>query len=1145
MHRRLIVCLLFGLLTPAFAQDRGTIEGSVVDATGAAIPNASIRIVQTGTNASWTLEANQVGRYFLPNLPLGSYRVTVQKEGFSTATSETVEIRSQATVRVDITLQIGAVTQNVEVNANAALIDTASTTRADSVSTKLIDDLPVIAFGTRSDIASYLRYLPGTESSSSQTPIVNGSQSYATEVFIDGAPASDGVFRGSVLGNGGAVNHYGEFNIVTNSFSAEYGRTGTWFYSVTIKSGTNDLHGSVYDNFFNDVLNSRDFFQARRQKVRQNNGGYTLGGPVYLPKLYNGRNRTFFFFGHDLFYSKGGNQGDLLTIPSMAMRQGDFRDFVDNRGAMVPIFDPASANASGVRAQFANNIIPASRFSKVSQRIVDLMPTPDLPGSLLNWRNRTGRGTANYQADPLQNNFSITAKVDHSFSDNQKLSVSYIDEYRPRFIAGTGWGIDNPLEGAQRQPLHSRTARTSLDSILRPNVINHITIGYDRYLNPSFASTAGEGWNAKLGITGLPYDFGAFPNITFSGGAVSPIAIGSSQFSNLGTARWSLGNTLSWIKGHHFMKFGGNYWYEVRNDNALAAGSGQWTFTNTITSQPSSPQFATLGSSFASFLLGGVSQAGTRGPTYLASRLPYQALFFQDEWHATTKLSLSLGLRWENNSPPFDKFDRFANFSPTTPNPAAGNVPGALVFAGEGPGTINARTTVKPWRKGFSPRLGLAYQFSPKLVLRSSYGIFYAPPTMNALTLQGYSVQATIPSPDSYTPAYNWDNPFPNVATNVVIDPSVLNGQVIHYYDSNYVRSGQISSWTVGMQYQVSKDGLLDLTYVGQRGSHLEADVLGNPNVLDPRHLSLGALLLQRADSSAAAAAGIRLPWSGFGSFALPTVGQALRAYPQYSNVLNLRAKVGTNRYDSLQVRLTKRATDGLFVMTSFTWSKNMTNAPNLSPAPTGQSANSIQNPYDAKGEMSVSESTRPADFKVTLTYELPFGTGKRFLGQSGRLTKAVLGGWQLVFFLQRASGTPLSITTTNNLSQFGYVTKRANVVDGQPLTLKTDSSSFDPAVDRFVNPAAFQNPATYGFGNTARTLDWLRGWRLSSEAASINKTFRFHDRGSLKLGADFNNPFNFVRWSNPITNVNASNFGMVSAVNPGRQVQLSVQVLF
>lgn len=1145
MYRTIAVLFLFSLLVPALAQDRGTIEGSISDATGAVIPAAQVRVVQVGTNATWTLEANQVGRYFLPNLPLGSYRVTVRKDGFNSATSETIEIRSQTTVRLDITLQVGAVAQNVEVAANAPLIDTASTTRADSISTKLIDDLPVIAFGTRSDIASFLRYLPGTENSSSQVPIVNGSQTYATEVFIDGAPASDGVFRGSVLGNGAAVNHYGEFNIVTNSFSAEYGRTGTWFYSVTIKSGTNELHGSVYDHFFNDVLNARDFFQATRQKVRQNNGGYTVGGPVYLPKLHDGRNRTFFFFGHDLFYSKGGNQGDLLTIPSMAMRQGDFREFVDNRGVMVPVFDPASTNASGVRTQFPNNTIPVSRFSPVSQKIMALMPVPDLPGSLLNWRNRTGRGTANYQADPQQNNFSITAKVDHSFTETEKISVSYIDEYRPRFIAGTGWGVDNPLEGAQRQPLHSRTARASLDSILRPNVINHITLGYDRYLNPAFASTAGEGWNAKLGISGLPYDIGAFPNISFTGGAVSPIGIGSAQFSNLGTARWSLGNTLSWIKGHHFMKFGGNYWYEVRNDNAKAAGSGQWTFSNTITSQPGAPQFGTWGSSFASFLLGAVSQASTRGPTYLATRLPYQALFFQDEWHATPKLTLSLGLRWENNSPPFDKFDRFANFSPTTPNPAAGNLPGAIVFAGKGPGTINARTTVQPWHRGFSPRLGAAYQVSDKFVLRSSYGIFYAPPTMNALTLQGYAVQATIPSPDSYTPAYIWDNPFPNVSTSVVIDPSVLNGQVAHFYDSNYVRSGQIASWTAGFQYQMSKDALLDVSYIGQRGSHLEADVLGNPNILDPRHFALGGLLLQRADSAAAAAAGIRLPWSGFGSFALPTVGQALRPYPQYSNVLNLRAKVGTNRYDSLQFRVTKRATNGLMIISSFTWSKNMTNAPNLSPAPTGQSANSIQNPLDRRGEISVGESTRPADFKITTTYELPFGAGKPFLRNSGKFANALAGGWQLVFFLQRASGTPLSIVTTNNLSQFGYVTKRADVVQGQPLTLKTDSSGFDPAIDRFINPAAFQNPATYAFGNTARTLDWLRGWPLSSEAASVNKTIRIHERASVRIGADFNNPFNFVRWNNPVTNVNASNFGMVASVNPGRQTQLSVQVLF
>ena len=1139
--------LLVVFLCPLIAQDRGTIEGTITDMTGSVIPNAKVSVVQVTTNASWSLVSNEVGRYYAPNLPLGTYRVTAQKEGFSTTTSESVEIRSQTSARVDLKLQVGAVTENVQVSGQAELIDTSTATVSSSISTKQLNELPLISFGQKADVANFLQYLPGAENTpalggapagSSVTPVMNGSQAYAAEVFVDGAPASDGVFRGSLWENGAAVSHYGEFNIVTNSFSAEYGRTGTWFYSVTTKSGTNQVHGSVYDYFVNTALNARDFFQSTRQIYHQNNGGYTLGGPVYIPKVYNGRNRTFFFFGHDLFYSVGAQQGNLLTIPTLAMRQGDFSNYLDNTGKVIPIYDPFSADASGLRLQFPGNKIPANQISKVSQNVMALMPAPDLPTAAANWHNRTG-------ANPLFNNFTETVRLDHSLSDKEKFYVSYSDEYRPRRIAGSGWGADSPLEGLQLQPLHSRTARFSSDSILTTSIINHFTLGYDYYRNPAFAATAGQDWDSKLGLQGLPFDIGAFPSVSFSGGTNAPLNMGSTQYSHLGSARWSINESISWTKGHHFLKFGGSYWYEIRNDSAKANGNGSWAFTNTITSQPGAAQYAQWGSAFASFLLGAVQQATTRGPTFLATRLPYQALFVQDEWHATPKLSLSLGLRWENNSPPFDKYDRFANFSPSTPNPAAGNIPGALVFAGSGTGTINDRTTVQPWHKGFAPRIGYVYQFNPKLVMRSSFGIFYAPPIMNALTLQWYETQATFLSPDGYTPAYQWDKPLPSFASDKTLDPSFVNGQVAHWYAPDFVRSGPILNWTAGFQYQLTANTVLDISYLGRHATSQQADYQGNPDVLDPRYLSLGSLLTQNISSPTAVAAGIRPPWPGFASFSLPTVGQALRPYPQYSDVYNLRSKLGIDRYNSLQIKVNRRFSRGLTMMSSFTWSKNLTNVPTSSPAPTGQSAGNIQSPYERLQDISPSEYTLPADFKMTVAYDLPFGTGKSLLRTSSRVVNGIVGGWQVVFFLERGSGNALSVTVSNNLSQFGYAAKRANYVAGVPITLNSEAGSFNPASDFFINRQAFAAPATYALGNTARTLDWLRGWPVASEAGSINKTFHIYERMTMRMGADFNNPFNFVRWSNPVTNLNASNFGQVISTNPGRRIQINAQIQF
>ncbi|MFB3777625.1 MAG: TonB-dependent receptor domain-containing protein [Bryobacteraceae bacterium] len=1143
-----LAVLLVGLVCSCLAQDRGSIAGTVTDASGAVIPAAKIRIVQEGTNASWSLQSNEVGWYYAPNMPLGNYRVIVQKEGFATATSGTVEIRSQANVRVDIKLQVGTIAESVEVSAQAELLDTATATRTASLGAKQIDELPFISFGEHANITSYLQYLPGAESTpaitgspsgSNTSPIMNGSQAMATEVFVDGAPASDGVFQGSIWENGSTPNHYAEFNIVTNAFSAEYGRTGTWFYSVTTKGGTNDVHGSVYDNFVNTALNARDFFTATRQIYHQNGGGYTLGGPVYIPKVYDGRNKTFFFFGQDLFYSKGAMTGTLMTIPTMAMRQGDFSGYRDGAGNVIPVFDPSSTDASRVRTQFPGNQIPLSRFSAVSKNVLALMPPPDLPGVNNNWRSRTG-------ANPLFNNFTETTRVDHSLSDRQKFYISYADQYRPRKIAGIGWGAESPLEGLQYQPLHSRTARLNVDSTFRTTLINHVTFGYDYYLNPAVDYTAGQGWNTKLGLRNLPYDTGSFPSISFSGGTNAPTRIGGGQYSYLGTSRWTFNDSLTWIKGSHFLKFGGSYWFNIRNDRAKANGNGTWTFTNQITSQPTAAQYGSWGSSFASFLLGEVGTTSTKGGTYLAARVPYQALFVQDEWHVSNRLSLSLGLRWENNSPPYDKYDRWANFSPTTPNTRAGNILGALVFAGKGPGTINARTTIKPWRKGFAPRFGYVYQFTPRLVMRGSFGIYYAPPAFggstpgaNALTLQWYQSAVTFSSPDGYTPYYQWDSPYPSY-TPAVNDPTFLNGQSVAWYKDDWARMGPIVNWTVGFQYQLSSNMLLDVSYLGRHATSQQASALNSPNVLDPSYLALGTLLTQRADSAAAVAAGIRLPWAGFGSFNLPTVGQALRPYPQYSGITHQDAQVGIARYNSLQIKLTKRYSHGLMIMSSFTWSKNLTNIPSGF-----FGGGNVQGPWERNKIISPSPTTLPADFKISLVYDLPFGAGKALLNKNNKLLNGFAGGWQVVFFMERASGSAMSISAANTLSSYGIAAKRASVNLGVPLTLQTDMGSFEPATDKYINRAAFYSPSTYELGNTATTLDWLRGWPLKAESASINKTFRIYERLSFKLGCDFQNPFNFVRWNNPVTNLTASNFGMVTGTAPGRRVQLNAEINF
>ena len=571
-------------------------------------------------------------------------------------------------------------TERVEVTADAPMLDASTATITAQLTTKQIQELPMITVGRKRDITSYLAYLPGVTTNSTWGARVNGSNPGNSEVFLDGAPASQGNVRGGIQENGPAVEQVGEFSVVTNSFNAEYGRTGSWFTNITIRSGTNQIHGSAFDFFDNDALNARSFFQQIRSTVRHNEGGFTLGAPVYLPKIYNGRNKTFFFFGQQLVYYTNTNSGSLFTVPRADFRSGDFSQLLSATNTQIPVFDPATTQPDGkggfMREQFPGNRIPANRISAVSQQIVSLIPQPDLPTlQINNFRNRTGSGS--------YRNYDSTLKLDHSFSNTHKVSITFSDQYNPRVIAGKGYGVDSPLEGSQSPKyIHDRTGRINYDWIARPNVLSHFTIGVDRYNNQTQQVTQFGGWDKKLGIQGVIWDQGAFPVVNFSGGTAGPNGLGGPDFSTNANGRMTFTETLAWTKGRHSIKFGGNVWTEYANAREGFQSSGAFTFSNLITSQPNASSYTSWGSPMASFLLGELSSASISEPYARGERYRSYALFAQDEWRATTKLTLSYGLRWEGNGAPFEPNGSASGFSPLIPNPKAGGRPGALLYAG-------------------------------------------------------------------------------------------------------------------------------------------------------------------------------------------------------------------------------------------------------------------------------------------------------------------------------------------------------------------------------------------------------------------------------------------------------------------------------
>jgi hypothetical protein len=1149
---RRLLCLLplIAATTVLLAQtDRGTIEGTVKDPNGAIVPGVKVQVVNIETNSKLDFETSEVGQYLAAALPVGSYRMIFQKEGFRTVVREPILVSAQSNLALPITLQLGAITETVTVTGESPLLDVSATSNPSNLSAKFIDDLPMIVFGEKRNITDNLRFLPGNTSSNgslasgepaeSWSGRMNSAVQGSTEIFIDGAPSSEfSTRRGSVLENGPVVESVAEYTVVANAFNAEYGGFGSWFTTVTLKSGTNTVHGKVYDYFGNDKLNARSFFQGPvKQKLRQNEGGFQVGGPIYIPKVYDGRNKTFLFFSQGLYYARLGGAGGLQTIPRADFKSGNFSNFVDASGVQIPIYDPQTTKADGsgsfVRTQFPGNIIPASRISPVSAKIASLMPNPDLPSQTNNWYNRTG-------AFPYFNTFTSTAKLDHSVSTKQKISVTYQNEWRPRLINSNGWGNfanvvsglpsePDVLEGFQLQTVTSQTWRLNHDYIFSPRLLNHLTIGVDRYVNPYTNTSVGLGWNKALGITGLPEDLGAFPQITFGGGTGSPLTVGLPSNGLGAQTRYSINDSVTLTRGRHTMKFGFYHWRYENNSRNQSNTAGTFSFNNQQTSQPDSSKLTSWGSSMASFLLGEVNSASATLQSTTGYRLYSYSLFAQDDWRVTSKLTLSYGLRWDDAPPLHEVHDQLSSFSATAMNPVG--ILGALVFGGSGTGRIGDQF-YKPWRLGFAPRFGLAYALNSKTILRASDGIYFSDQSAGGTYTAGFTASPSFSGANAFTSAYNWTTgSFPqNFNRPPQLIPDFQNNQSITWSLPSAMRLPQIMSWTVGIQRELRRDLALDVAYIGSHSTHLAQSTTFN--YVDQKYLSLGNLLLQTAGSAGAAAANVPVPFPGFTSYSRNTVAQALMPYPQYTSVSYGSDPVGNSRFNSLQVKMTKRYSNGFTLLAFWTWMKNM--------------ATSGGNQYTPFKPETYSGDSPPHTVVINASYDLPFGPKKRFLTAPNPIVGAILGGWNLAGYARYTSGSAFGFSGGSNLSTLGYGGKTANYVAGVPIFGITNPRDFDPAVSRYFAPAgAFVTPPLYEFGNTAPTLDWVRGFTQKAESVSLGKTFPIKERFHGQFRMDVNNPFNFVRWGNPNTSFTSADYGRVTSSAEGRKVQLYLTVEF
>jgi len=1107
-----------------------------MDPSGGALANAQVHADNIGTNIRSTVTTSNDGAYAFLSLPPGAYRVTAETAGFKRGVLTGVAVHIGETTRADLTLDIGALAETVEVKGTASTITPDSATAGTVITSTEFDKLP-LAGSSRSRIATDFALLtpgviggqqrPGTDHTATTNLSIDGSQNLTTDILVEGMSAGQFQNFGSFTEVGVPVEAVGEFNLIKGIIPAEHGYVRTALLSFSLKSGTNKPQASFFYNFRNDVLNSRSFFEQRKLPFRHNNFGGTVSGPVYIPKIYNGRDRTFFMASGDGSIFRGTSVVRLYTSPSAEFLRGDFSTLTTSTGQRRLIYDPTTGVPDGrggvTRTPYVGNLIPLDRMSPIARQIAALIPPPNRPGNDANFVGRGG-------AAKLDNTFFNT-KIDHRFTSSHSISSSFNYTDLPRHV------YDNPYEGTPlltglNQNIGSRNFRLAHDWVINPTTLNHMSFGYNRFHNQSASYSRGEGWVEKLGIKGVSPADGSIPVFQFL----------SDGYPKMGLERWDgdveenvmFRNTTSLVRGKHTIKAG----FEMRDQRfktrSFRNQSGTFSFNFRETALNGD---VTTGNSFASFLLGWVDTANISTPLHVSSIRPYYAWFLQDDFRMSSKLTLNIGLRYDLDLPPREQYDRASNFDFDTPNPAAGNRPGALVFAGEGAGRTGGRTFEKTFYGGFSPRFGLAWQLDPATVIRTGYGISHS--THRLLNSHaGFSTTQTFITPDSgNTPAFlldggvptNWPKPpflNPTFGNNNNVSATILN-------DSARMPMTQV--WRLDIQRELPGQTLVEAAYVGTRGTHLNA-ALRNINQVDARHLALGSVLNANVTSAAAVAAGVALPYAGFTG----TVRQALRAYPQVLSVATREDKLGTSTYHSAQLKAQKRFAAGFQYLVSYAFSKLMTNVPS---GLAGVSSSAVQNAGDIRSEWAVAPFDTPHNLTVSAIYDLPFGKGKQMLNRGG-FVNAVLGGWSVSGIVSYQSGLPVAITQANALPLFNSA-QRPNRVLGVPGRNDIAYNDFDPAVNRVFNPAAFARAGNFEFGNAGPRLGDVRDFGIRREDLSLRKISRIGEVTRIELNVQSFNLLNRPYWGAANNNHSSSDFGKVTTAGPGRFVQLGLKLSF
>jgi hypothetical protein len=1140
--RHTVLVMGFSLV---LAAQTASVTGIVTDPSNLPVPGARVSLINEGTGMTALAVTSADGYYRHPSLPPGKYQVSIQKDGFQTLRQTGLTLDVGQVARQDYTLKIGTVAESVEVKANAVLLDSETSSLGQLVGGKQITELPLLGRNAYSlaGLAPGVRTAVGmndlpVDQISTVSVSINGARASQNEFLLDGAPNTAAAQNQPVIFQN--VDSVQEFKVETNTFSAEYGRSAGGVFNVVTKSGTNDLTFSVYDFFRNDALNANDFFANRGNRAkapfRFNQFGGVLGGPVI-------RNRTFFFGSAELVRFTQGVTW-LGSVPNAQQLEGDFSNTRNAAGQVVTIYDPFStaANPAGgyLRAPFAGNRIPKASMDPVAANMARFFPAPTSTGAPFTGANNYLRTGANHIR---KDTWSIRA--DHNITERNHLFGRYSADVSP-FDRAPAYGSDNPASPTFGPQTFSRYNGMLEDmAVLSPSTILVGRVSYTRMKN--FRRPISDGFDiTSLGLPAalraqVPAPASFFPILISGLGTSSSItnlgsglSLGAADYiagaMDTGAAMGSLTKTFS----KQTVKAGGEYRLVRFNGQQNSDATINFQFTPAFTQGPNpASSSAAAGSGLASFMLGTPASGILAPAPALALQNNYYALFVQDDWKATKKLTVNLGLRYEYEGPRTDRFNQLANFDyhlqPPLQAPGM-NLRGALTFVGV---NGNPRGQTEPDRNNIAPRLGIAYRLTNKTVIRAGAGLFYGTiwgvgSAATAFGASGFFASTTMtPSLDGVTPLNTLRNPYPSglvLPTGSSRGAATLLGQAIQYTDRGGYAPYSVQ-WNFNIQRELPGQVLFDLGYAGSRG-------VGFPQDRSMNQLPDAAL--QSGDDLRTQVANPFYGSIASGPLAQRTVSKAqlARPFPQFDTMTSVNAAWATSSYQSLQLKVEKRYARGFSVLGAWTYSKLMDYGIGQFGGETVGGA-AFQDWNNLAAEWGVSAIDQTHRLILNGVWDLPLFAHNH--GLAGKM----LGGWQIGAIGTFVTGGPIGVSSAanNTFSQGGGQRPDWNGVN---------PTVPNPTVDRWLNAGVFSTPAPYHFGSAPRTFSGARSQGARQVDFTLSKTIALKDRLRVQFRSEFFNLTNTPRFAPPNAVVGSPQFGTISSqLNQPRVVQFGLKLIY